>query len=221
MCHRSPRSMLLSTLKEEIRKHPRLAVGGFAAVIIMMICLALILPWHAAPYTNSTSAPWTNSTCAPCTNNTPSAPPCEESVAVLITSTEGPPPPAGSTSGQADVPTTSPPLTAKERKQQQKSLLDSLPPCKPGLSIVRVREELESTDFLMDMTLKTPELALDRCRSDAPCSRERRCLPSSASNVSQIVEYYTPRGTLAEAERQFSVHLACVCQWPDSFARSP
>lgn len=109
------------------------------------------------------------------------------------------------------VPSTSH-LTCEEAFKQQQKKLKSSTRCQPVLHTIKVNEELETWDKLLDKYLLRPEEAVYRCPTYGLCLGGKRCLPSRVLHTTYHLKYSDDKHGDGCEKRDLDEHLECSCQ---------
>lgn len=95
--------------------------------------------------------------------------------------------------------------------QQQKKLKNSIR-CQPVLHTIKVNEELERWDKLLDKYLLRPEEAVYRCPLYGLCLGGKRCLPTKVLHTPYHLKYTDDKDGQGCEKRDLDEHLECSCQ---------
>lgn len=104
--------------------------------------------------------------------------------------------------------------TGKKRIIMQERKLRALPPCKPMLVPVWLKEEvLSGLDDFLDMALVTTVVAVERCPETVGlCYGKTRCRPKNSVNITVDVRYIRYDTKTDVLQREVRKDLECACQ---------
>lgn len=126
---------------------------------------------------------------------------------------------AGVTSNQVEPDNTEVPttptlsLTNREKIKRQKNKLRNLPPCKPMLLPVRIKDELNPYDNLLDQVIVTEVVAVQRCPvTVAFCHGSSHCGPTNSTPEEVVIQYESKNRTLHFIKKEVRKDLECSCQ---------
>ncbi|KAG0723845.1 hypothetical protein GWK47_041850 [Chionoecetes opilio] len=102
-------------------------------------------------------------------------------------------------------------LTLEQRFRHQQQRLSTVPRCRPMLLAVKLEDELDRWDRLLDKELLPPEVPVSRCPySCGLCLGGERCLPTTTANATVVVRYKgdeTDDGGIRHEKREIKEHL--------------
>lgn len=106
-------------------------------------------------------------------------------------------------------------LTSRQLFHRQQQRFNTVPKCRPTYLAVRLDEELDRMDRLLDEELLPPQVPIKRCPySCGLCPYGGRCQPRATANVPVMVRYKDGGGGggWRYTHRDLQEHLECLCQ---------